>query len=276
MSASDKTKLNGIESGATKVITNDNEGDGISRPVIIEENKGKVLMPEVMITDGDYSRNLFEYLNLEFGGPLVVIPEGPHLSIGVLNANRTRDGIMTSTNYVKLSNIEAQATKSRIYQGSNPMSLHDLLFNGDHFHVETSADEQTHEITLDNTRLVITPNLSTHTVDNTDKRTIEYCFRKYGDVSKLWAKIVNPGSDAFHLGGVTHYEFMLTRLDETDELYKIVVRISFGDIETEYISITYTNVDLTNGFEAYGLSRLELGLLLIIYYGRKTYGSPYQ
>lgn len=258
----DRLKLDGIESGATKVITNDSEGDGINRPVIINENKGVVRMPTVLIRSAgaEEAWNLFEYLHLDFGTPFVVIGEGPHLGIFILEASSTHPGTMSSEDYIKLFNIEPQATKSRIYQGSNPINLHDLLFNGEHFHVETNANEQTHEITLDNRRLVITPNLSTHTVDNTGKRTIEYCFRKYGDVSKLWAKIVSPGSDTFHLVGVTHYEFMLTRLDETDEVYEVVVKMSFGDVETEYILITYTAVDLSDGFEAYDLSRASLGL----------------
>jgi len=110
--------------------------------------------------------------------------------------------------------------------------------------------------------LVIQPDFNNHTVIPEDQTAIENFFKKNKNFGGLLARnIISYDTSTFpyltewQLIGARHYTFHLEYVG--GNLYNIELTIYF---ETPYIILSYTNVDLTNGFEAYGLTRTELGL----------------
>ena len=135
MSAEDKVKLDGVEDGATKTIVDDAMSDTSTNPVqnkvVMKYIDSRGTLPPVstqndtmliQVVDGAYalrtkesifpiddaldteSKNAVE--NGVIARTLEVIQGHTQL------ANGTRDGLMSSSDYIKLSNIESGATKT--------------------------------------------------------------------------------------------------------------------------------------------------------------------
>ena len=135
MSAADKTKLDGVEEGATKTIVDDAMSDTSTNPVqnkvVMEYIDSRGTLPPVstqndtmliQVVNGAYAlrtkESIFpvdDALDTESKNAVengIIARRFEQLSGVTLPATSKRDGLMTAANYSKLSGIEAGATKT--------------------------------------------------------------------------------------------------------------------------------------------------------------------
>ena len=135
MSAADKTKLDGVEDGATKTIVDDAMSDTSTNPVqnkvVMKYIDSRGTLPPVstqndtmliQVVDGAYAlrtkESIFpvdDALDTESKNAVengIIARRFEQLSGVTLPATSKRDGLMTAANYTKLSGIEAGATKT--------------------------------------------------------------------------------------------------------------------------------------------------------------------
>ena len=135
MSSADKVKLDGVEDGATKTIVDDVMSDTSTNPVqnkvVMKYIDSRGSLPPVsvkndtmliQVVDGAYAlrtkESIFpvdDALDTESKNAVengIIARRFEQLSGVTLPATSKRDGLMTAANYIKLSGIEAGATKT--------------------------------------------------------------------------------------------------------------------------------------------------------------------